>query len=409
MNEREAGVSSRSPDDPVVIGEADRRNAISRFIKPMLTLGAILAMLIAAAPACARTFVYVSSAIDGDIDSYAMDADSGQLTPLGKIAAGRLVMPMTTSPDHRHLYAVVRTKPPAVLTYDIDPQSGKLDQRASAPLPDTMDYVSTDAAGRFLFTASYDEGKIAVSPIEPDARVRKDAIQVVPIGKNAHAIRADASNRFVYATDLGSNQILQFRFDAATGKLTANEPALVKAPPDNGPRHLVFSPDDRYLYVLNEMSGNVAQFAIDPASGALREIAYTGSVPPDSGLQTGRAYDPKAAVQPPHDDTPRIWCADVQITPNGKFIYTTERRRSRISLMRVATDSGRLSYVTDYATEAQPRGIRVDASGRFLVASGERSDRLSVYRIDQGDGRLALVGRYPVGHDANWVEIVSLP
>ena len=374
-----------------------------------LAIGAVLAMSMAAAPALAGTFVYVSNALDGNIDSYAMDADSGKLTALGKVAAGRLVMPMAVSPDRRHLYAVVRTSPPAVLTYDIDPASGKLDQRASAPLPETMDYASTDATGRFLFTASYDESKIAVSAIEPDARVEKAAIQVIPTGKSAHAIRADVSNRFVYATNLGSDQILQFRFDAATGKLTANDPSLVKAPPGNGPRHLVFSPDDRYLYVLNEMSGNIAQFAIDPATGTLRDIAYTGSVPPDSGLQPGRAYDPKAAVQPPHDDTPRIWCADVQITPNGKFLYATERRRSRISLLRVAADSGRLSYVTDYATETQPRGIGIDPGGKFLVASGERSDRLSVYRIDQGDGRLALVGRYPVGHDANWVEIVSVP
>jgi len=378
-------------------------------MKRTFTIGAALAILVAAMPALAKTFVYVSNAQDGNIDSYAMDVDSGKLTSLGQVAAGRSVMPMAVSPDRRHLYAVVRTSPPAVLTYDIDPASGKLDQRASAVLPVTMDYASTDATGRFLFTASYDEGKIAVSPIEPDARVRKDAIQVLPIGKNAHAIRADASNRFVYATDLGGNQILQFRFDAATGRLTANEPSSIKAQPGNGPRHLAFSPDDRSLYVLNEMTGNVAQFAIDPAIGTLRELAYTGSIPPDSGLQPGRAYDPKAAVQPPRDDTPRIWCADVQITPNGKFLYTTERRRSRISLMRVATDSGRLGYVTDYATEAQPRGIRIDPSGRFLVASGEKSDHLSVYRIDQGDGRLTLVGRYPVGHDANWVEIVSLP
>jgi len=386
------------------------------FRRTIFVIGATMGLLTAAVPALARTFVYVSNAEDGDIDGYAMDGESGLLTPLGKTKAGKLVMPMTLSPDKRHLYAVVRSKPLAVLTYGIDPASGKLDQQASAPLPDSMAYVSTDATGHFLFTASYGGNKIAVSPIEPNGRVEKDAIQVIATGENAHSIRADLSNRFVYATNLGSSQILQFKFDAATGKLTENAPSRVKTPAGNGPRHMAFSPDNKYLYVTNELSGNVAQFAIDPARGTLSELAYTGSVPADSGLQPGLAREAMAGnaasganTTVVGDDKPRIWAADLQITPNGKFLYATERTGSKIALLHVAADSGRLSYVTNYSTETQPRGIRIDPTGKFLVASGEKSDRISVYRISQGDGTLALLGRYPVGQDANWVEIVNFP
>jgi len=102
----------------------------------------------------AKTFVYVSNAQDGNIDAFAMDADTGALTPIGKAEAAKLVMPMAVSPDKKHLYAVIRSQPVRVLTYAIE-ASGALTHKASAPLPDSMPYVSTDRTGHWLFTASY--------------------------------------------------------------------------------------------------------------------------------------------------------------------------------------------------------------------------------------------------------------
>src|SRR5277367_6152107 len=174
-----------------------------------------LALLLGMTTICAaKTFVYVSNALDGNIDAYTMDTSTGSLTPIGKVEAGKLVMPMAVSPDKKHLYAVVRSQPPRVLTYAIDPTTGALTQKASAPLPESMPYVSTDATGRFLFTASYGGDKVAVSPIGESGLVEALAIQVLPTGRNAHAILADRSNRFVYSPNLGANQILQFTFDA---------------------------------------------------------------------------------------------------------------------------------------------------------------------------------------------------
>ena len=353
----------------------------------------------------AATFVYVSNAEDGDIDAYALDKATGALTPLGKTPAGKMVMPMAISPDKRHLYVVVRSQPYTVLTYAIDPSSGALRQDAAAPLPDSMAYVSTDATGRFLFTASYGGDKVAVSPVDADGQVRSEASQVIPTGKNAHAIRADRTNRFVYATNLGSDQVVQFVFDAATGRLTPNDPPVVKAASGNGPRHPVLSPDNKTLYVLCELSGAVLRFAVDQARGTLTLLDTTATVPPEAGLVPGLP----PGAPPANDGKPRVWAADIQLTPDGRFLYATERTTSRIALLSVAPDTGRLTYVTNYPTETQPRGIRIDPSGTYLVASGEKSDRLSVYRIDKADGALTVLGHAPVGRDANWVEIVELP
>ena len=132
-----------------------------------------------------------------------MDTSTGSLTPIGKAEAGKLVMPMAVSPDKKHLYAVVRSEPPRVLTYAIDPTTGALTAKASARLPDSMPYVSTDRTGRYLFTASYGGDKIAVSPIGADGLVTTEAIQVLPTGRNAHSILVDRTNRFAYSANLG--------------------------------------------------------------------------------------------------------------------------------------------------------------------------------------------------------------
>lgn len=368
-------------------------------------------------PALAKTMVYVSNAADGAIDIYTMDKTTGALTPVGKADAGKLVMPMTVSPNRKHLYAVVRSEPFKVLTYAIDPATGALAQKASAPLPDSMPYVSTDATGRFLLTASYGGHKIAVNPIGADGLITAAASQVIETGKNAHEIIADKSNKFVFATNLGSDQIVQFKFDAKSGALAPNDPPAFKTRPGHGPRHFRFSPDNRFVYVLHELSGHVAQLAFDPVKGTLREVDSVSSVPADSGLVPGVALAPLSpsamaapgANAPKPDERPKIWAADIQLTPNGKFLYSTERTQSKIALFKVARKTGKVTYVTNYATEKQPRGIKVDPSGKFLIVAGEKSDRLAVFKINRVSGILTEAGRYPVGNGANWVEIVELP
>jgi len=136
----------------------------------------------------AATFVYVSDADDATIDAYLLNMKTGALTSIGKVEAGKTVMPMALSPNRKFLYAVVRSQPVRVITYAIDGKTGALAQKATAPLPDSMPYVSTDRSGRFLFTASYGGDKIAVSPIGADGLVTAEAIQVLPTERNAHSI-----------------------------------------------------------------------------------------------------------------------------------------------------------------------------------------------------------------------------
>jgi 6-phosphogluconolactonase len=356
--------------------------------------------------AAPKTFVYVAAAEAGVIDSYEMGPANGTLRSIGKAAAGKLVMPMALSPDRRFLYAVIRSEPFRVLTYAINPETGELTQQANAALPESMCYASADATGRFLFTASYGGDKIAVTPIGENGLIAASASQILPTGRHAHSILPSRSNKFVYVACLGADQIMQFKFDAGTGTLTPNNPPFVKVEAGYGPRHLAVS--NRFLCVLNELSGHVTQFAIEPSKGTLTEIDSVASIPSSAGLERGFARSPVSGAAASEDKTPRIWAADLQITPDGNFLYSTERTRSRIALFTIAPGTGKLIYIEDYATETQPRGIQVDSRGSYLVASGEKSDRLAVYKIDPGTGKLTEAGRYPVSAGANWVEIVQI-
>jgi len=152
---------------------------------------------------------------------------------------------------------------------------------------------------------------------------------------------------------------------------------------------------------------------IDPSKGTLTLVDSISSVPAEAGLAWGSAQGPVGAAPAlasvaAKDDKPKVWAADIQITPDGKFLYSTERTTNKIALFTVAPGTGKLTYVTNFATEAQPRGIRIDPTGQYLVASGEKSDRISVYKIDKSTGKLGEPSRHPVGNGANWVEIVDV-
>ncbi len=364
--------------------------------------------LVGAAPARAGTYVYVSNADDGDIGTYALQPD-GTLAPGPRVAAAKVVMPMVVSPDRRFLYAGVRSKPYSVHVYAIDAGTGALKPHSVSALAESFPYISLDRTGRFLFGASYGAHLISVNAVGADGRVATGPLQVIPVGRNAHSIRADGSNRFVFVPTLGTDEIFQFTFDARSGRLASNTPSVALMKPSTGPRHFVLSNDNKFLYALSELLATVTTFSLDAGSGLLTEVSAVSGLPADSKLGPGA---PRGAVGAPGGPPPRntdndIWAADIHMTPNGKFLYITERTSSTLGAFGVDAATGKLSYLGSTPTEKQPRGFAIDPKGRFLVAAGEKSDTISVYAIEPASGALRLLHKYPAGKGANWVEIVG--
>ena len=197
---------------------------------------AVLLSMISAVSARAGTFVYVSNAEDGDIGMYTLQSD-GSLRAGPRFKAEKVVMPMAVSPDKRFLIAAVRSKPYQAYSYGIDPGSGALKLIGTGTLAESFPYISLDRSGHFLLGASYGANLVSVNSVGADGRVG-DPLQVIPTARNAHSIRVDNTNRFVFAPHLGTDQVFQFLFDEKTGRLTANTPPVLQLKQGTGPRHI---------------------------------------------------------------------------------------------------------------------------------------------------------------------------
>ena len=377
-------------------------------IQNILKAGVVMALssLVSGTPTNAATYVYVSNAEDGEIGLYTMQAD-GSLQPGQRFKAEKVVMPMTVSPDKRFLVAAVRSKPFSAYTYGIDRATGALKLVGTGPLAESFPYVTLDRSGRFLLGASYGANLVSVNPVAADGRVG-EPMQTVPTARNAHAIITDRTNRFVFVPHLGTDQVFQFLFDEKSGRLTANTPPVVQMKAGTGPRHLISSSDNRFVYLLNELTATVTTLALDGKTGLLAEVSSASALPPDSklvpGAPRGAVGIPGAPVRNTDND---IWASDLHLTPNGNFLYAAERTSSSIGGFKVDGATGKLAYVGSTPTEKQPRGFRIDPTGRFMVVSGEKSDTISAYSLDASSGALKLIGKYPTGKGSNWVEIVS--
>jgi 6-phosphogluconolactonase len=361
-------------------------------MSPLLRLVAalVLGSMLMTMQGCATSnaVAYVSNADSREISVLKLDRDKGAVQAIQTVDTGGMVMPMALSPDKHFLYAALRSEPFSVITFTIDSRSGALTRAGTAPLPDSMANIMTDRTGRWLFAASYGGHKISVSPIGADG-VARPAISVLPTGKNAHAAIIDAANRNLLVTNLGSDQVLQFAFDAANGKLTPNTPAAFVTRTGGGPRHLVFHPDGKHAYLLYELDASLDLLAYDGQQGTLKLVKTWSTLP--SGF------------------TGKPWAADLHLTPDGKFLYTSERNSNTIAMWKVDAANGEVSLIGHQPTEKQPRGFQVDPSGEWLLAVGQLSNGLTAYRIDGTTGKLTPVTSLPVGKNPNWVEVISLP
>lgn len=336
----------------------------------------------------ARTMVYVSNTDDGEIAVYELNKANGELKTQQTITAGDNVMPLAVSPNKHNLYASVRGKPNAVATFLINQDNGQLTRLAQANQENDICFMQVDATGQYLITSSYGKSAITLSRIEKSGEISIAPPVVYPTGLNAHAVLLDATNHFLFVTNLGSDQILQMLFNATTGEIQPNSPALVKTQTGSGPRHLRFSRDNKFLYTVNEYSGFVSVYAFDKASGTLTEK--------QSILASAKAFSEKPSA------------AEIQISPNGRFIYVSERRTNTLTQFSRNAKTGLLTYVQSVPTEVKPRSFAISPDGRYLLSAGQKSGHLSVYKIEKATGNLHFINRYLVGRNPSWVEIVEI-
>lgn len=330
------------------------------------------------------TFVYTSCADSGELWVLALDEARGTLEPRQTLAGLGQVMPLALDARRRRLFAARRSEPWAVLSFAIGAADGRLHLSGEAPLPHSMAYLSADASGRWLLSASYPGDRVAIGPIDAEGRAGA-ATQVVSTGRHAHCLQLSPDQRFAYATLLGEGQVLQWRFDAVNGRLAPAEPVVFAARPGAGPRHLVFDAEGRRAVLLNELDGTLDLLARDPRDGTLAALQTLPLLPSGSGLEP--------------------WAAEVRMAPGGAFVYASERRSSTVAGFAMGDDG--LRPIGRWPTEAQPRSFAITPSGRWLIAAGQASHTLGVHRVSRADGTLSAARATPVGLNPNWVEVLA--
>jgi 6-phosphogluconolactonase len=322
--------------------------------------------------------------------AFRFDSSSGKATAPGVVAETTNPSFLALDSTHRYLYAVNEVgdykgeKSGGVSAFAIDGKTGKLtflnevSSRGADPC-----HLTLDKAGKYVLVANYTGGSVASFPVLPDGRLGEASAVVQHTGHgpnaerqeapHAHEIQLTADNRFAIAADLGLDELLVYRFESAKGTLTANDPPFGKTDPGAGPRHFVFHPNGKFVFVLNEMGGSVTSFAYDARTGGLRKLETVPSL----------ASDFKGS-----NDS-----AEIVADRSGKFLYAANRGPSDIAVFAVDSRKGKLRLVEHVPTKGKtPRNFAIDPSGKYLFAANQDSNNIVVFRIDGKTGRLTDTG-----------------
>lgn len=333
-----------------------------------------------------QTIAYVSCAESREIQAFSLDTRSGELRLLQRTPAAGIALPITVSPDKRMLYAGTRSEN-AIMAFIIDPQNGKLTPTGQVPTAGSPTYITCDRTMRVLFSAFYHDNTIAAFPLDAQG-VPQAASQVETDLPHAHCAVMDATNRWLLVAMLGRDAIRCYRLNE-DGQLVPNDPPMLAVRPGSGPRHLVFSPDNRHLYCINELDGSIDLLDFDSTTGKLTLRESVSLLP--------------------HGFTDQPWAAELRMSPDGRHLYASERRSSMLAVFSVNAHSGQLSLLGHHPTETQPRGMAIDSSGKWLLTAGQLSNHLTVYALNPETGCPTALHRQPTGLNPIGIEIVTLP
>jgi 6-phosphogluconolactonase len=337
--------------------------------------------------------LYVGLQDDDKIAVFALGGDNGELTKRAEVAAAGGPSVMAIGPDRNTLYVGCRTRP-SIGSYRIDPATGGLSLLGTAAQADAPTFLAADRTGRYMLCAYYQGGYAAVYPIAADGTIDSAATEKQQTAVGAHAIATDPSNRFAFVPHIariqdnvleppknnpGPNVILQYRFDAQTGRLSPNTPHRVEQGDLIGPRHYIHHPSLDVVYFSNEQGCSVTAYRLDRANGTLSSMETISTLPTGHGERTT--------------------CSQIHLTPAGRFLYVGNRAVNGSSIAAFAVDpgTGHLTPAGHIPTEAVPSAFCLDPAGHFLFGVGTASGCLASYRIDQQSGALTPLAVEEVG------------
>ncbi|GAA2801023.1 lactonase family protein [Saccharopolyspora taberi] len=279
---------------------------------------------------------------------------------------------LALSPDGGTLFAVNEIADGRVVSFAVGADGTLAEVNSQPTLGQAPCHLSVHPSGRFLFTANYVSGNVVVHPIAEGGVLRAPCHVVQHSGSgpdrdrqegpHAHQVVADPGGRHVLAVDLGADSVQVYDFDQETGHLALREAASMRA--GSGPRHLAFHPSGTRFYLLNELASTMTEIGYDPVSGAMEPGRTLSMLPPDFAGQN--------------------LAAEVVVSPDGRFVYGSNRGHDSIAVFG-CEDGFRLLDVRP-AGVAGPRHIALSPDGRILFAAGQDSATVQAFAVgESGD------------------------
>jgi 6-phosphogluconolactonase len=322
---------------------------------------------------------------------YRLYEESGKLAYLSEIDDVTNPSYVIASPDNKFLYSVNEGPQGGVSSFTFNANTGKmvLINQQSTQGADPC-HILEDKEQRNLFVANYSSGSLAVFPVNKDGSIAplsqliKDSGSSVvkdrQQGPHVHNSILSANEKYLLYTDLGTDKINIMRYKPSKNPpLTPADPAFVSVEAGNGPRHMVFSEDNKYLYLVQEIGGVINAYSYD--NGTLKQIQSLSMLtPPMKG---------------------NIGSAAIHISPDGKFLYASNRGNANdIVVYAINPDNGQLTFVSRTSTLGKgPRDFTIDPSGKYLLVANQNSDSIFVYKLDQTTGSLLnVIGHLSIGN-----------
>ena len=336
-------------------------------------------------------YMYIALQEDEKIAAFTIDPDSGRLTHRADVAVPGGPFTMAVSPDRRFLYVGTR-EVPQILSFQVDQSNGGLTQNGMVAVEAGPTYVATDRSGKYVLSAYYQGAHAAVHPIGGDGSVGGQPIEWLETATGAHAMQTDPTNTYAFVPHIagnGPNAVYQFRFDANTGHITPNSPAMVEPEEFLGPRHFCFHPSLDVLYFSNEQGCSVSGYRLDTSKGTLSLFQTITTIP--EGF------------------TERNTCSQIQVSASGRFLYAPNRGHNSIACFTVDTSTGRLTANGIVAAEPIPNALCIGPGDKFVYSAGQESGNLATFGVNPDSGELSLVETQPLGNRPSWVLITELP
>ncbi|MEO5889522.1 MAG: lactonase family protein [Ferruginibacter sp.] len=351
----------------------------------------LLTFNIAFAQTSARLLIgsYTSASGDG-IHVYDFNLATGDNSLVSSIKTSNASY-LAVSPDQKKVYAVNENADSTALgtggsvsSFSFDKNKGSLtaiNQQFSYGKHPC--YVTIDQSGRWIFLANYSSGTAAMFPVKADGSI--DSVKQViedegtgpdkdrQSGPHAHSTVLSPDNKFLFIQDLGIDKILIYRFDKTTGQLSPSTPPFAMSVGGSGPRHLDFHPNGRYAYLVEEMTGTVVAFKY--SDGKLDSIQRINALPKDF--------------------TGSIGSADIHVSPDGKYLYCSNRGESNsITIFKINAQNGKLAVIGHQSCMGKtPRNFNFDPSGNFLLVANQETDDVVIFKVDKKTGLLTDTGK----------------